>query len=199
MLNPNVLASTTTNAVAPCAEIWCRNPDSNWGPTHYECVALPTELLRHASKRACILTRGGLGRKAAGALVDLAKRAGQRKNHVFFPAFELFGHFAAPGAQLRDDPLHQNLGRRGTGRDPDGLGSVEPFAVQMLRPVDEISRNPGLVGHLAKPARAGAGLRSHHHQSIAAMNEVLNRILPVLGGVADIFLHRCLEPREAIA
>jgi hypothetical protein len=30
---------------------WCRNEESNPGPTHYECVALPTELLRHAWKR----------------------------------------------------------------------------------------------------------------------------------------------------
>src|ERR1700677_1412790 len=183
MLNPNVLASTTTNAVAPCAEIWCRNPDSNWGPTHYECVALPTELLRHASKRAGILTRGGLGRKAAGALVDFAKRAGQRKNHVLFPPLELLGHLSAPGAKLGDDTLHQDLGGRGTGRDPDGLRTVESFAVQMFRSVDEIAGDSCLVGHLAQPVRVGARLRPDHHQSVAAMDEVLDRILTVLSGV----------------
>ena len=26
--------------------VWSRNPDSNRGPTHYECVALPTEPFR---------------------------------------------------------------------------------------------------------------------------------------------------------
>ena len=26
---------------------WCRLVDSNYRPTHYECVALPTELNRH--------------------------------------------------------------------------------------------------------------------------------------------------------
>lgn len=26
---------------------WCRKEDSNLRPTHYECVALPTELFRH--------------------------------------------------------------------------------------------------------------------------------------------------------
>jgi hypothetical protein len=29
---------------------WCRHPDSNWGPTAYKAVALPTELCRRASK-----------------------------------------------------------------------------------------------------------------------------------------------------
>ena len=27
--------------------LWCRLVDSNYRPTHYECVALPTELNRH--------------------------------------------------------------------------------------------------------------------------------------------------------
>ena len=31
---------------------WCRREDSNFRPTHYECVALPTELLRHAGEGA---------------------------------------------------------------------------------------------------------------------------------------------------
>ncbi len=26
---------------------WCRWPESNWRPSHYECAALPTELHRH--------------------------------------------------------------------------------------------------------------------------------------------------------
>ena len=26
--------------------VWCRHPDSNWGPTAYKAVALPTELCR---------------------------------------------------------------------------------------------------------------------------------------------------------
>ena len=36
------------SATAACslAWLWCRSPNSNWGPTHYECVALPAELLR---------------------------------------------------------------------------------------------------------------------------------------------------------
>src|ERR1035438_9845090 len=32
-------------------KVWSRSPDLNWGPTDYESVALPTELLRLASDR----------------------------------------------------------------------------------------------------------------------------------------------------
>lgn len=32
-------------------EGWCRKRDSNPRPTHYECAALPTELLRLISSR----------------------------------------------------------------------------------------------------------------------------------------------------
>ncbi|CEE41606.1 hypothetical protein XAC217_840085 [Xanthomonas citri pv. citri] len=30
---------------------WCRHPDSNWGPTAYKAVALPTELCRRRQAR----------------------------------------------------------------------------------------------------------------------------------------------------
>src|SRR5690606_26993425 len=33
---------SSMNGVCP----WCRHPDSNWGPTAYKAVALPTELCR---------------------------------------------------------------------------------------------------------------------------------------------------------
>jgi hypothetical protein len=29
---------------------WCRWPESNWRPSHYECAALPTELQRQRGR-----------------------------------------------------------------------------------------------------------------------------------------------------
>src|ERR1700677_2538871 len=178
---------------------WCRNPDSNWGPTHYECVALPTELLRHAVKRPVILPRGALRRKAADALVHLAQGPRERKNYVLFAAFELLGHLAAPLAQLRDDALDQDLGRRGAGGDSHGLGAVEPFPMQMLASVDQIARDAALVRHLAQPIGIRARLRSDHHQSIATMDQVLDRVLTILSGIADVLLDGRLQPGKAVA
>ena len=33
-------------AGAAASSRWCRRPDSNWQPSHYECAALPLELRR---------------------------------------------------------------------------------------------------------------------------------------------------------
>src|SRR3546814_1256457 len=62
---------------------WCRHPGSNWGPTAYKAVALPTELCRQFARewiaarcrrpgtpRAGILARGGRGRGRHGRAVD---------------------------------------------------------------------------------------------------------------------------------
>src|ERR1039457_1502231 len=42
---------------------WSRSPDLNWGPTDYESVALPTELLRLASEGNGSVESGGSGVK----------------------------------------------------------------------------------------------------------------------------------------
>jgi hypothetical protein len=63
------------------------------------------------SKRASILTRGAVRRKAADAFRHFAKRLWQRKYDVLFPPLELLGHLAAPLAKLRNDALNENLGR----------------------------------------------------------------------------------------
>src|SRR5664280_1878932 len=42
---------------------WSRSPDLNWGPTDYESVALPTELLRLASEGNGSVERGETGVK----------------------------------------------------------------------------------------------------------------------------------------
>ena len=54
--------------------LWCRRRDSNPRPTHYECVALPPELLRqpsrrqlHASSCAGITLRPPVGKPGAWA------------------------------------------------------------------------------------------------------------------------------------
>jgi hypothetical protein len=44
-------------------QCWCRHPDSNWGPTAYKAVALPTELCRHGANSSSAV-RGGTHRGA---------------------------------------------------------------------------------------------------------------------------------------
>ena len=42
--------STSLQSVVLIIAIWCRNQESNSGPTDYKSVALPTELLRLRAK-----------------------------------------------------------------------------------------------------------------------------------------------------
>src|ERR1039457_1155304 len=105
------------------------------------------------AKRAAILTRVAIRRKAADPLRDIAQRPGQREYDVFFPPLEFLDPFAAPLAQLGDDTLDQYFGSRRAGRHPDGRYSVEPFAMQLLGPVDQIPRYAGFVRHLPQAIR----------------------------------------------
>jgi hypothetical protein len=59
-------------------------------------------------------------------------------------------HLATPAAQAFDDLLHLNLGRRGACSNAHGGFAVEPLAVQILGPIDEIAGNPRALGKLAQ-------------------------------------------------
>src|SRR3546814_1479662 len=70
----------------PETGIWCRHPGSNWGPTAYKAVALPTELCRQFARewiaarcrrpgppRAGILARGGSSEEHTSELQSLMR------------------------------------------------------------------------------------------------------------------------------
>ena len=51
-------------------------------------------------------------------------------------------------------------GRRGAGGHADGALALEPLALQVLRAIDEVARDPRRVGQLAQPVGVGAGAAS---------------------------------------
>src|SRR5688500_6869137 len=55
--------------------IWCRHPDSNWGPTAYKAVALPTELCRRGVRHPCVRRTRILARRA---IASVKRRAVER-------------------------------------------------------------------------------------------------------------------------
>src|SRR5579883_211684 len=71
----------------------------------------------------------------------LPKLLRQREDHVLLATLELLGDLPAPGLELADDALHEHLRCGGAGGDADGLRPVEPFAVQLLRAIDEVARD----------------------------------------------------------
>src|SRR5207245_11391162 len=85
---------------------------------------------------------------------------------------------------------HQNLGRRGPGGHADGALALEPLGAQVLRTVDQVAGDAGAIGELAQAVGVGAAARADDQQHVAVLEELLDRVLAVLGGVADVLVAR---------
>src|SRR6185295_496250 len=114
-------------------------------------------------------------------------------------ALELLGGGAAPLAQPRHHLLHELLGRGRAGGDADGLLALEPLALQERRVVDEIAGPARALRELAQAIRIRAGDRADDDEHVAAGDELLHGVLPVLRGVADVFATWARERRETRA
>ena len=71
--------------------------------------------------------------------------------------------------------------------------------LQVRRPVDQVAGHAGTVGQLAQAVGVGAGARAHHQQHVALLQQLLDRILAVLRGIADVLAPRRRQLREAPA
>src|SRR5690606_16608543 len=81
---------------------WCRHPGSNWGPTAYKAVALPTELCRQVARRWKLRRR--VVRHAAGRHSSARRRPAWprcRRNRPVPPALP-----PAPGRRRRPAGWH---------------------------------------------------------------------------------------------
>src|SRR5882762_2916311 len=69
--------------------------------------------------------------------------------------------------------------------------------MHVIGPIDEMARNAGAVSELPEAVRVGTGSRAHDYDDIAFLEKLFYGVLAILGGVADVFLARCGERREA--
>ena len=99
-------------------------------------------------------------------------------------------------AKLVDQLLNQLFRRRGAGGDSHRGHTVEPARIEGIGVVDQIARDPRFGTDLTQAVRVRAVLRTHHQQDIDALDELANRLLPVLGGVADVAYVRTHDLRE---
>src|SRR5205814_1667308 len=112
----------------------------------------------------------------------------QREKHLLLTAHNFLGHFRPPGAKPLHHLLHQQLRRRRAGGYSDSTLAVEPLTVHIIRPVDQITGNTRTVGELTEAVRVGTGARPYNYDDIALLEKLLDRVLAILGRVADIFL-----------
>uniref|UniRef100_A0A0N5A5U6 NAD-specific glutamate dehydrogenase n=1 Tax=Parastrongyloides trichosuri TaxID=131310 RepID=A0A0N5A5U6_PARTI len=111
----------------------------------------------------------------------------------------LVGTCGAPLLQLRDHATHQHFGGGGAGGDADTLDTVEPAALHVFCTVDQVGRGGHALGQLTQAIGVGAVRAAHHQYHVALVSQLLDRILAVLGGVADVVLARPANAGEARA
>ena len=77
------------------------------------------------------------------------------------------------------------------------MPALQPLTTQVCSAIDQISRYPRTDAELDEAVRIGARDRAHHQQEIGLPQELLDGVLAVLRGIADVLLMRCREPGEA--
>ena len=102
---------------------------------------------------------------------------------------------AEPVADARHEPLRRRCARR----DADRLDAVEPRLVDLADVVDQMRGDARGVRDLDEPLRVRRVRRADHEQQVDLVEQLLHRPLPVRRRVADVFLRRLFDPREAAA
>ncbi len=92
----------------------------------------------------------------------------------------------AEAAQPRQHALHQQLRCGGAGGQPDGRDAVEPLGLQAGRVVDQVAGPSQLLPDLPQAVGVGAVLGPDHQDDVNNGCQVPHRLLPVLGGIADV-------------
>ena len=100
----------------------------------------------------------------------------------------------AAGAEPVADALDELLRRRGAGRDADDLHRVlDPRLVDLGLVVDQVRGDAAGARDLDEPVRVRRVARADHEQQVDLGEHLLDRPLPVGGGVTDVFLLRRVD------
>ena len=82
------------------------------------------------------------------------------------------------------------LVRRGRARcDAHAVHARKPLGAQLARAVEQMRRNAARLRYLPQPVAVGAVLRAYHEHHVGYISQLLNRRLPVRGGVAQVVSH----------
>jgi hypothetical protein len=74
----------------------------------------------------------------------------------------------------------------------------QPGVVDLGGVVDQVRRGrPGVAGHLHQPYGIGGIGGTDHDHDVARRRDLLDHVLPVLGGVADVVAGRRLQQRQS--
>src|ERR687891_678815 len=164
--------------------------DGRSGRTHYG--------RRRRSELGASPERSGLGADPGPLEIGVADAAGESEGHVLLDHPDLLDLRGPAVAEPGQDPVDQPPRRRGPAGDPDVLRAVQPGLVDLGLVVDQVGGRAHGSGHLDEPVRVRGVVGPDHEQHVRPSGHLLDRVLPVLGGVADVVPGRRLDPREPL-
>src|SRR6266550_2503145 len=124
----------------------------------------------------------------------------QAEMHVLARDLDLGELVVSGGGEPGDDGLDELLGRRRASGEPDGRVAAEEIAIEIALAVDQRRRSAVKPRNLDQPLGVRAGLRADHENERRPLRDhLLDRVLTVLGRVANVVCRRAFEIAEAIA
>ena len=100
--------------------------------------------------------------------------------------------------EVLDALLHDVLGGARAGRDQDRLDPLEPLGADLGDAVDQVGVRAERIGDLGEPPAVRAVLAAQHQHQVGLRRQLADRLLAVLGGVADVVLGRIGDLRELL-
>src|SRR5919107_1515186 len=137
-------------------------------------------LARYAAMRTDCLTG------AATASAPLRRRGRELELHVLAGDDALTDRDLAEAAQCADDAVDELLRRRGARGEPDAMRPGQEVGRDLAGVLDERRGAARALGDLDQPPRVRRVARPDDEDEIAIRRECPDRVLPVLGGVADV-------------
>ena len=123
----------------------------------------------------------------------------EREAHALMHRLDLFDGVETALGQPGQDAGDEILGYRGAARHADGADPGQPGLRHPRRVIDQIgSLGSRVKRHLHQPHRVRRVARADHDDQVRVSGDLLDRGLPVLGGVADVVAGRVEELREAL-
>ena len=130
---------------------------------------------------------------------ELAERPGQGEVDALLADPLLDDRGAELDLEIADALLDHVLGGAGAGGDQDGLGPVEPAGPEVGDAIDQVGVRAERPGDLGEPLAVGAVLAAQDQHHVGPPGQLADRLLAVLGGVADVILGRVGDPGELLA
>src|SRR5262245_16953853 len=157
----------------------------------------PRQPMRQSGRLGII---GPIARAKSGSGADMAGSrsggrehaplAGQREADVFLAHRARFDLSVEPRLKVLNTVLNVLLRRAGPGRDEYRVARLKPVLAQLVGAVDQVSWFARSSGDLGEALAVRAVLASKNEYNVGLGDELLHRVLTVLGRVADVVLVR---------